>query len=167
MRKSILIYVAIMIIGGVVAVLILTKVGSQIQQPVQFNHKIHVEMGLECIFCHQLYLTNKTAGRPQISTCKMCHEGAETENPELQKVVNAISEGKEIAWNRIAKLPTYVYFSHRTHVAFAELGCETCHGPMGETSKPPERPLKNYTMKNCMDCHEKSKVTNDCITCHK
>jgi hypothetical protein len=45
--------------------------------------------------------------------------------------------------------------------------CEVCHGNIGETTKPPPKPLKRLTMGACVDCHRKHKANNDCLACHK
>ena len=47
-----------------------------------------------------------------------------------------------------------------------EDNCQTCHGNIGQSEKPPTKPWVKMTMKWCMDCHTKNKVTNDCLACH-
>jgi ferredoxin len=47
-----------------------------------------------------------------------------------------------------------------------KITCQTCHGEIGQGKKPPTKPWVKMTMKWCMDCHAKSKVTNDCLSCH-
>ena len=85
---------------------------------------------------------------------------------ENRKLMEYIKSGKEIEWQRLYRAPEDVYFSHRRHVVFGNIECKTCHGDIGESSKPPSKALK-ITMKNCMDCHEEKEANNDCIACHR
>ena len=141
---------------------------SSISQPVAFNHRLHVEDNeLECEECHH-YVTSQTfAGLPGVEKCLECHEEAQTESPEEEKIRQAAAEGKELAWNQIYNVPDHVYYSHRRHVVAGEIDCAECHGQIARATQPPSQPLNELTMDFCMDCHESRSVTNDCIACHK
>jgi hypothetical protein len=77
-----------------------------------------------------------------------------------------LREKKEISWKRIYEQPDHVFFSHRRHAVLGKIPCKTCHGEIGQSGRPPARPWVKMTMGWCMECHEKNKVTNDCLTCH-
>jgi hypothetical protein len=138
-----------------------------IEQPVAFNHQIHVEeLGLECTECHPYYEKEAFSGLPTAETCAFCHEEAQGENPEEMKLVRLLSEGRELEWKQLYRQPPHVFYSHRRHVAVADLQCQTCHGGISSSEVPPTR-VRQLTMEACMDCHQENGVTNDCTTCHR
>lgn len=146
-----------------------------VTQPIQFPHKTHVDLNLECTSCHERAEKSAVAGRPPTALCLTCHAGGDGTG-ELKKV-QAYEEGGEIPWRRVWRLPKHVFFPHRTHVVAAKLKCQTCHGPMEALEKPPERPLKTLSMSDCIDCHEKTAApiekagtrrrSTDCAACHR
>lgn len=140
--------------------------GSKSEQPISFNHKKHLEQGLACDACHRYYHTENFSGMPDLKTCLECHKESVTKSNEEEKIRQFQQTGKEILWKRIYEQPDHVFFSHRRHVVLGKLSCQTCHGEMGQSEKPPTKPWVKMTMKWCMDCHTKSKVTNDCLACH-
>ncbi|UCE05119.1 MAG: cytochrome c3 family protein [bacterium] len=142
--------------------------GENIKQPLQYNHKKHVEdAGLGCPDCHQYVENLAAAGMPRTSTCLECHAEALTEGTEEQKFLELAANGNEIRWQPVYKMPADVYFSHQRHVTIAEIECETCHGNIAELTTPPKRPAVKLSMKYCMKCHEEMKADNDCLACHK
>ena len=136
-------------------------------QPIAFNHQLHVEeMGAECVDCHQHVLTGARATIPNIAVCADCHEEAQTESADEAKLVEYIQAGEPIPWVKVYTVPDHVYFSHRRHAAIAAIECESCHGPVGQRTEPVVRAAVDMTMDHCMDCHEESGASNDCIWCH-
>ncbi len=159
------------LIGFVVGILLLILFISSSQslkskQPIQFNHKIHKEAGIECSNCHIYFKEQKFSGMPPLSICLECHKDSITKSPEEEKLRKLFKEGKEITWEQIYKQPDHVFFSHRRHVAIGKIDCKDCHGPVGESEKPLTKPWVKMTMKWCMDCHTKAKANNDCLACH-
>jgi len=140
--------------------------GSKAQQPISFNHKKHVAQGLDCDHCHRFYKTQTFAGMPDLSICLECHQEPVTKSPEEEKIRKLLKQGEEVHWGRLYQQPDHVFFSHRRHVALGELECQTCHGKIGESERPPSRPLVKMTMDSCMNCHAQSQVSNDCLACH-
>ena len=140
--------------------------GSKAEQPVSFNHKKHVEQGLGCDACHRFFKTQTFSGMPDINTCLECHKEPITKNPEEEKIRQFQKRGEKIPWRRLYQQPDHVFFSHRRHAVLGKIPCQTCHGAIGESEKPPTQPWMKMTMKWCMDCHTKNKVTNDCLACH-
>lgn len=91
-------------------------------QPMNFNHKIHLETKspdgqakITCKNCHKYYETRTVAGRPSIDTCLTCHTTSK-DKPEVQKILDIYERGEEIAWKRIYSIPSHVFFSHQRHV---------------------------------------------------
>ena len=72
--------------------------------------------------------------------------------PFLNKAAAAakLADNKPIAWQRVNKLPSYVYFDHSIHVAKG-VGCSTCHGPIHQMKLT--RQAAPLTMHWCLDCH--------------
>ncbi|OGF97465.1 MAG: hypothetical protein A2Z06_05070 [Candidatus Glassbacteria bacterium RBG_16_58_8] len=139
-----------------------------IQQPIAFNHRLHIEdNGIECIECHPYFMEHSVSGLPNEEVCAGCHEEAMTESPEEKKLVEMLAAGDGIYFLKLFHLPDHVYYSHRRHVAIAQLPCENCHGKIAESLSPPHRPLVKVDMDHCMECHEDMGVTNDCIACHR
>ena len=165
-RNQIIIFAAISLVLFVIFVTNLGAFWGGVKQPIAFNHGKHAENGLECPECHPFYEEHASSGRPSIEVCSGCHEEAQGENPEEKKIVEHVGTGKEVEWKRLYRVPEDVYFSHRRHVILGELECSTCHGSIGESQKPPSKPVK-ITMKKCMKCHEERDVENDCIACHR
>ncbi len=141
---------------------------NEIRQPLQYNHKVHVETaGLACQDCHASVLSSASATIPSLETCSTCHSEPISKSPEEGKLLKFVTEGKEIPWKRVYSVPDHVYFSHRRHVTKAGLECNVCHGNVQEFTKPVTAPFVPVTMENCMKCHRENNVTNDCLTCHR
>jgi len=163
---------AVVFLAAVVCTAVLVSGCSQgsgaVDQPIAFDHKKHTqELELDCTTCHRYVREAAFAGRPKAEVCAECHEEAMTDSPEEQKLLEYISSGREIPWRRLYKVPDHVYYSHRRHVVVAGLQCAECHGRIAQTEKPPRKPLRKFTMKFCLKCHEKRGASTDCSACHK
>ncbi len=164
--------VAILAAAGIVLVLFLFAASDSKEkniQPLAYNHKVHVEKAeLKCTDCH-LYAEQKaSAAIPPLEVCQNCHSDQPLSgSPEEKKLLQYITEGKEIPWKRIYRVPNHVYFSHRRHVVGGEIECKVCHGDVAEFTEPVVSPAVPVTMENCMRCHKQRKITNDCLACHR
>lgn len=164
-RGLALVILGLLAVGAVVAVLAWAR--PAFEQPIAFSHQLHVEeMGAECTDCHQHVLDGVRATIPNIEVCADCHEEAQGESPEEARLVEHIQTGEPIPWLKVYTVPDHVYFSHRRHAAIAGIACETCHGEVGQRVEPVTRPAVEMTMDHCMDCHQESGASNDCIWCH-
>lgn len=134
------------------------------QQPVPYNHKTHLALGLKCNSCHKNPEPGELMGFPAESFCMTCHQAIKTDSPHIQKLAAAAKEKKPIPWVRVYRLPEFVYFSHRVHTK-AGAACDTCHGPVHEREIITKEVANN--MKFCMACHAASKAPNKCDTCHE
>ena len=128
-----------------------TQQGDPIEQPVQFDHRHHVgEVGIDCRYCHTQVEKAASAGMPPTSLCLNCHAQIWNKSPKLAPVREAFFTNTPIQWEKVYKLPHYVYFNHSIHVAKG-VGCETCHGRV-DTMAAIEK-VPTLAMGWCLDCH--------------
>jgi menaquinone reductase, multiheme cytochrome c subunit len=163
-RELFLIIILILVVGGGY---LIASPSSSVVQPIDFNHKVHVDNELECSACHQRYEHSAVSGRPKLETCMLCHETALTDSAEEEKIRQYAERGEEIPWRRLFRLPDHVYYSHQTHVVSGQIECQTCHGHIGQRTSPPPRPEVKLTMDGCIACHERRGASTDCNACHK
>jgi Cytochrome c7 and related cytochrome c len=120
-------------------------------QPVPFSHEHHVSgLGIDCRYCHSGVERSAVAGVPPTHTCMTCHSQIYTQAQMLEPVRRSLAENKPIQWNKVNRLPDYVYFDHSVHIAKG-VGCTTCHGAVGRM--PLMRAGAPLTMGWCLDCH--------------
>lgn len=162
-----LLIVVALIAGGI----FLTRVQALAapEQPIAFNHQIHVKAGLQCLFCHSSALRSDIAGIPSMQKCMGCHTIIATDNEAVQALTSFWEDGESIPWTRINNQPDFVFFSHQAHLRAGE-NCETCHGDVGRMTVT--HPVLKMDMGWCLNCHlkqDESKVARltDCLTCHK
>lgn len=165
-KRKIFVIIGAALVIIFIGIMVLRSLWGRIEQPLAFNHKIHMENDLECLDCHPYFKDHAPSGRPTLETCSNCHEEPLGESKEEKRLIEYIKSGNEIEWHRLYRVPEDVYFSHRRHVVLGNIECNTCHGNIGESSKPPSKPLK-ITMRKCMKCHEEKKADYDCIACHR
>jgi len=167
-KKLKIIMLVIILLFFSTGILFLKAKITEIDQPILFNHKKHIEEAdLDCNDCHLYYQKYDFSGKPGIDICLSCHEEALTESPEEEKIREYAKEGKDIDWKRIYILPNDVHYSHRRHVVSGKLECKVCHGNIAQSEEPPKRPKIKISMGKCINCHKERNVTTDCISCHK
>ena len=132
-------------------------------QPVAYNHRQHVELGLQCEACH----TNPDPGIemtfPATDMCTSCH--AESGNASAIGALDAsLSSGDPIAWVRVYQLVDGITWSHRTHNA-AGLSCESCHGDVSRSEAMAEETAV-AAMASCISCHNAHQAETGCASCH-
>jgi len=142
-------------------------------QPIQFPHRTHVGLGIQCLYCHPSAARGPSAGIPSQSKCWGCHQQiAKTQTSLLlAPLKQAVESGTPIQWVPVAQVPDFVQFNHRAHVAAGQ-NCENCHGDMTKVTIA-ENP-QVFNMGFCLDCHKKvagddqQKLIKlaDCGTCH-
>jgi hypothetical protein len=164
-----LVIVGALLLIGMVWGIHLTQIPPS--QPIQFPHSTHINLGIQCLYCHPGALRGPSPGLPTESKCWGCHQQISVRNPEIDKLISYVQQNKPIQWVPVAILPDFVYFSHRPHIA-AGLNCEDCHGEISQmTVAIPQK----MNMGWCLNCH-KSRYENDpvmltkltdCVTCHK
>jgi hypothetical protein len=143
------------------------------EQPIQFTHKLHVGLGIQCLYCHPGALRGASPGLPTQNKCWGCHQQiAKTQtSPKLAVLVEYVQDNRPIQWIPVAQVPDFVHFNHRPHIA-AGVNCETCHGDMTKVEIAENPQVMN--MGWCLNCHKEKagddetkliKLT-DCGTCH-
>lgn len=142
-------------------------------QPIQFTHKLHVGLGVQCLYCHPGALRGASPGLPTITKCWGCHQQvAKTKTSDkLKPMRDAIAANKGFVWVPVAQVPDFVHYNHRPHIA-AGLNCETCHGDLTKMDIYENPQVMN--MGWCLNCHkqkagadkEKLIKLTDCGTCH-
>lgn len=141
------------------------------EQPIQFTHQLHVNLGVQCLYCHPGAIRGASAGLPTQTKCWGCHQQIARRTPELDKLAQYVQDDEPIPWVPVAIMPDFVRFYHRPHVA-AGVNCETCHGDMTQVTIAENPQVMN--MGWCLDCHrqraaedqEKLIKLTDCSTCH-
>jgi len=128
-----------------------TQQQDPIDQPVQFDHRHHVgDEGIDCRYCHSLVEKSPFAGVPATAVCLNCHSQVWNKSPKLAPVRESFFADRPIVWNKVNKLPHFVYFNHSIHVNKG-VGCVTCHGRIDQMAAVEKwAPL---TMGWCLDCH--------------
>jgi hypothetical protein len=142
-------------------------------QPIEFTHKLHVGLGVQCLYCHPGALRGPSPGLPTQTKCWGCHQQiAKTQTSEkLAVLVDYVRNNRPIEWVPVAQVPDFVHFVHRPHIA-AGLNCETCHGNISQVEIATNPQVMN--MGWCLECHraragndvEKLTKLTDCGTCH-
>mmetsp|Transcript_22809 Transcript_22809/g.11015 ORF Transcript_22809/g.11015 Transcript_22809/m.11015 type:complete len:211 (-) Transcript_22809:4828-5460(-) len=166
---------------------------SKKEQPIDFNHVVHMEIVDEgCESCHFFREDGTFSGVPKLVQCIDCHEEVQSDSPSEEKFVNEyVANYREVPWLIYSRQPDCVFFSHIAHVKKASMSCESCHGKIGKSTslKPYEENritgysreiwgksiagFKKHTwdrmkMDDCGECHEKEMGhKGPCFQCHK
>ena len=114
--------------GGYVNSSYLTRVGWTQHQPVPFSHQHHVGgLGIDCRYCHTTVEVSSERRLPPTHTCMTCHSQIWTGAADPGSGAPEPRDGEPLRWNRVAKVPDYVFFNHAIHVNRG-VPCVTCHG---------------------------------------
>ena len=167
----------LVLLGGVVALGVLGAAAyfgvnaaqAAPPQPFPYVHSVHIQNGVQCLFCHPGAIRGPSAGLPTMQKCQGCHANMPVEKPALKAWADYVRKHNSIEWVPVAIQPDFVYFSHRPHVA-AGLNCEQCHGDVSKMTVAEYQGDQN--MGWCLSCHrqqaaEKQVKLTDCATCHK
>jgi mono/diheme cytochrome c family protein len=136
-------------------------------QPIEFSHVVHAgSYRIECQYCHADARRSTYAGLPSVERCMGCHKIVAAQgNPEIQKVHEHWNQKQSIPWVRIHKVPGYVYYPHKRHIA-AGLACQECHGPVERMQRVAQ--VSPLSMGWCVECHVRRQpgAPLDCVVCH-
>jgi hypothetical protein len=122
-----------------------------VPQPLQFDHRHHVrDDGIDCRYCHSTVERSSFAGLPSSETCLGCHAQVWNSSPLLEPVRRSFFEGRPLRWQRVYKVPGFVYFNHSIHVSKG-VGCASCHGRVD--LMPAVTQVQSLTMGWCLECH--------------
>lgn len=128
-----------------------TRVGYMPQQPVLFQHSLHVEqLGMDCRYCHNSVESSSHSNIPNTQTCMNCHQQVKKDSPALAAVRESWETGKPVPWVWIHRTPDYVYFNHSAHVNRG-ISCFSCHGQVNKMQVVWHD--KPHSMAWCLECH--------------
>ena len=128
-----------------------TGQGRAAHQPIPFDHRIHVTgLQIDCRYCHADADRGAAAGLPATAVCQPCHNTAWLSSPQFAPVRRSLATGRPIPWQRVNRLPDFVYFNHAVHVT-GGIRCESCHGRVDRMAEV--RQAEPLTMGWCLDCH--------------
>jgi len=130
-------------------------------QPIPYNHKIHLALGLTCQGCHKNPDPGKLMTYPATSDCVVCHA---KRKPAIPKLVSFAKSPQPIPWVRVYAVLPGVNWTHRKHVD-AGIKCEACHGQVAEIEVMSEV-TSVTTMAVCLNCHMAHNAATVCQTCH-
>jgi hypothetical protein len=169
LHASRVIATVIVILLIAVAVFGLVAVQAAPQQPFPYNHAIHIQKGIACIYCHSGAPFSQSAGLPTRAKCLGCHDNIKADTPALKQFDEYAKTHPEFEWVPVTIMPDFVYFSHQPHIS-AGVDCKTCHGDLSKMTTA--EPQKNINMGWCLNCHKKTASDRfgklfDCATCHK
>jgi len=120
---------------------------------------------LECTDCHVMPEPGVFATLPDTGKCMLCHEKILSESPAIQKLAVSHHKGEAIAWQPVYRIPDYVFFSHKEHLAQENTTCQACHGLVQEMDTM--RKVKDISMDACMACHRQTMASVECDYCHE
>ncbi len=137
-----------------------------------------------CMNCHQFVNASLVDVRAEEQQAKTeLRTPRKIVSSELRKLYDAVGLGADlkpdpsrtpqpIEWIRVHRVPDYVYFDHRPHVA-AGVDCRRCHGAIDHMEQVTQE--ESLSMGWCVDCHrhetqnasgERVDASTDCATCH-
>ena len=132
--------------------------------PLNFSHKRHGEMKLQCGFCHETATTGAKASFPVEGKCMVCHAAVKRDSDAIKQLAAIPRDAHIVPERPLYKLPEFAYFSHARHSS-AKIECEQCHGNVYEQDVVGlHMPMR---MKACVDCHKANGVAGNCTTCHE
>lgn len=169
--------VALIPVLAIIAGACAARAGKQVPTPasngLNFEHRVHLDMALECSICHTIDDEGIRFSFPAHDTCGVCHDVPED-------VITAVIEAEEAGTDpgcalcharddysvdrSRSVLDGDITFRHQPHVD-SEAACATCHGEDPDAASPVQKaPLKPF----CMDCHGGVRpALNECAVCHR
>ena len=135
------------------------------KQPIAFNHKTHAgTLKLPCKMCHPNPDPGDRMTIIAASGCMNCHSAIKADSPEIKKLADFAKTGTPIPWVRVYEVPSFVNFSHRTHL---DKGAtyQDCHGQVASRDQLSRE--TDISMGGCMDCYKARKASLDCGVCHE
>ena len=155
--RGLLIAAGVLVAGAPLALIAWTRTPSAtgqyvaVTQPIPFSHALHVNgVRIDCRYCHATAERSATAGLPPTRACVGCHTDLWLNSPPFEPVRRSVHTGTPIAWQRVTRLPDFVFFNHAVHTRKG-IGCESCHGRVDLMMQVYQTaPL---TMGWCLECH--------------
>jgi hypothetical protein len=106
--------------------------------------------GIDCRYCHDGVERSPYAGVPSTEVCMGCHNQVWPKSVMLEPVRRSYFSGEPLEWNRVHRVPDFVYFNHSVHIKVG-VGCVTCHGRVDQMAL--DFQVAPLTMGWCLGCH--------------
>jgi hypothetical protein len=113
-----------------------------------FDHEMHTGTADSCSDCHHMSKNKKPT-----ATCTDCH--SDPEKPVSEK-----------DWSHERHFQYEACSSCHDYSSPKDLACSSCHKVPYDKENPGVIGLKAALHQQCMGCHEKNGVKNDCVVCH-
>ncbi|MFV9506334.1 MAG: cytochrome c3 family protein [Oscillochloridaceae bacterium umkhey_bin13] len=127
------------------------EINIAIEQPVPFSHQLHSSvLGVDCRYCHVSVDQSYFANIPATETCMTCHSQIKTNSPNLAIVRDSYATGDPVLWEKVNRVPDFVYFNHSIHVNKG-MGCNECHGQVNQMAVVWQP--QAFFMGWCLNCH--------------
>jgi hypothetical protein len=127
------------------------QVNVAIEQPVPYSHQLHADtLGIDCRYCHVSVEQSYFANIPATETCMTCHSQIKTNSEKLAVVRASYETGDPILWEKVNRVPDFVFFNHSIHVNKG-VGCSECHGRVDQM--PVVWQTQAFFMGYCLNCH--------------
>jgi hypothetical protein len=123
-----------------------------------FSHKRHSDQ--PCDNCHdKIYESDKSEDKnlPTMDICTQCHDGT-----TLPNECSVCHKDKENPQALVRPKRDFI-FSHKKHLE-RKTECVFCHGDVTKKDKLTSENMPD--MGKCYECHEGTKVSNQCELCH-
>ncbi len=134
-------------------------------QPIPYNHRTHLALGLQCETCHVNPDQASQMGFPATGTCMGCHASIAADQPAIMQLAEFAASGEPIPWVRVYQVLPGVTWAHGPHVE-AGVQCGACHGDIAQ-SDAMAMTTSVVAMASCIGCHEARGANTACTTCHK
>jgi hypothetical protein len=139
--------------------------GPEVPQPIAFSHRVHAQAArLDCLDCHEGAAKGDSATIPQAAACLVCHASIRADSPEVARIADAAGRGAKVSWARVYRIPDFVFFGHREHLA-ARVACAECHGDVA--ARDALRKEVSTGMNACLACHRQRGAPLHCAACHQ
>ena len=88
------------------------------EQPIAFNHKPHLQNGVQCVSCHTGVTEGPDAGIVNVTFCMACHEEVAKDKPEIKKLAAYADKQQDVPWKRVYWFypSEHVRFQHAPHI---------------------------------------------------
>lgn len=128
-----------------------------------FSHRVHVtELEMNCAACHKEVEGRDRPSLPSEDLCMLCHRKMDSEKPEELRASSFFADGVHQPLNMLSIEPEII-FSHKEHLGVVA-DCTSCHEGMAESQRL--GPTDRIPMDQCIACHERAAIPNDCSVCH-
>ena len=134
------------------------------EEPVQFSHKRHAPLKIECRYCHTTVETGEKASFPAVGKCMACHRTVKKDSREIERLAGLGNDATPFPARQIYTVKDFVFFSHARHRK-ADIECASCHGAV--IKQDIIRKELPTSMKYCVDCHKARRAAVECNICHE